>query len=358
VRLVLGGAVRVLLGLLERPVLDAGDVGAAGDFPLLARDDSLDHILALRIIVLHSGRGSSRLGLFLLLPIVFALALHPRPPALHLPQQLLPETLTHRVRRAALPARRPARCVIAHLIEIKAHAVDRLLEHQVLLILLVELRVRLLRHGKLLLEVRDAVLVPLVLLGVPCELDLREPRRLAQRADGLFAVAQVVAVLFRARALVEVLPLQAVVRCFGRLELLGELSHLGLERTDLSVVLSLRGPQLFLLSLRRTELVARLLQLDLQVLEFGLLLGRLALHRALRILQLAREVVVDALQRLDAFMRHHARGARRGGAVHDHVRAVPVVAVRVAVAAARHRERGQALAEGVVKVLRRRGRVR
>ena len=125
---------------------------------------------------------------------------------------------------------RDVRRAVAHLVHVEAHAVDRLLEHHVLLLLLVQLRLRLLRDGELALDERDALLVVRLLPPPLRRLDLLQARRLLVVLYLFIPPPQRVPVPLRLCALFLVLLLQTLVRRAGRLQTLLQLRNLGLER--------------------------------------------------------------------------------------------------------------------------------
>ncbi|KAJ7936751.1 hypothetical protein B0H13DRAFT_1853173 [Mycena leptocephala] len=108
------------------------------------------------------------------------------------------------------------------------------------------------------------------------------------RAHGLFPLTQLVAVLLCAGAPVVVLPLEGVLRRLGRVELLGDLGHLDLERANLNVVFALRSSA-----------------------------SQPPLRRTLCISELPCQIIVHAREHLEALVRHDAYGRAGSGAVEN-----------------------------------------
>ncbi len=117
----------------------------------------------------------------------------------HLAHELRAETLAHGVRDTRMPT--VSACTrdhrMPHLIHVEAHAVDGLLQEEVLLLLLVEPRECLHRARELYLKLRDTLLIRLVFLGPLSRLNLVERDGIAQGTDCFFALAQIVAVFLR-----------------------------------------------------------------------------------------------------------------------------------------------------------------
>ena len=158
------------------------------------------------------------------------------PPSTQLARQLGPETLgncrIHAIRPTCIGHPNRAR-IIPHPIHLIPHPINRLLQHQILLLLLIQHLLHLQIHLELLLERHDPFFVRFPLTNILVHLRLLQMERLLESLDRLGTLTELISVLLRSRALFLVLSLETGVCRSCTLQRLGHFGNLGFKSGNL-----------------------------------------------------------------------------------------------------------------------------